>query len=191
MLLGGCDFGRAQGDHPLARAGGQRCSAPSWGGFGGMEMSRERPTIWDLRANKGKRQYTMVRLFTLEEAEAAERAGIDMVSVPPELLLNPQYRDAAPTLFTMPGENFYEFGTADDFVRFAFNLYKHGADAVYSSAGFATVKRLADDNIPVIGHVGLIPSRKTWTGGLRRSARRRKPPCRSFFLLAARRERSA
>jgi 3-methyl-2-oxobutanoate hydroxymethyltransferase len=130
-------------------------------------MSRGRPTIWDLRANKGKRQYTMVRLFTLEEAEAAERAGIDIVSVPPDLLLNPQYRDAAPTLFTMPGDNFYEFGTADDFVRFAFNLYKHGADAVYSSAGFATVKRLADDNIPVIGHVGLIPSRKTWTGGFR------------------------
>ena len=130
-------------------------------------MSRKRPTIWDLRANKGKRQYTMLRLFTLEEAEAAERAGIDIVSVPPSLLLNPQYRDAAPSLFTMPGDNFFEFGTADDFVRFAFNLYKHGADAIYSSAGFPTVKRLAEDNIPIIGHVGLIPSRKTWTGGFR------------------------
>lgn len=130
-------------------------------------MSRKRPTIFDLRANRGKRQYTMLRVFTLQEAEAAERAGVDIVSVPPELLLNPQYRDAAPSLFTMPGDNFYEFGTSDDFVRFAFNLYKHGADAVYSSAGFATVKRLADDNIPIIGHVGLIPSRKTWTGGFR------------------------
>jgi 3-methyl-2-oxobutanoate hydroxymethyltransferase len=29
------------------------------------------------------------------------------------------------------------------------------------------VKRLADDSIPVIGHVGLIPSRATWTGGFR------------------------
>ena len=130
-------------------------------------MSRKRPTIWDLRASKGKHQYTMLRLFTLEEAEAAERAGIDIVSVPPSLLLNPQYRDAAPSLFTMPGDNFFEFGTADDFVRFAFNLYKHGADAIYSSAGFPTVKRLAEDNIPIIGHVGLIPSRKTWTGGFR------------------------
>ncbi|TIS98574.1 3-methyl-2-oxobutanoate hydroxymethyltransferase [Mesorhizobium sp.] len=130
-------------------------------------MSRKRPTIADLRAMKGKRQLTMLRVLTMDEAEAAERAGIDIVSVPPELVLNPQYRDAAPSLFTMPGDNFYEIGTADDFVRWAFRLYKASADAVYCSAGFATVKRLADDNIPVIGHVGLIPSRATWTGGFK------------------------
>ncbi|SJM35989.1 3-methyl-2-oxobutanoate hydroxymethyltransferase [Mesorhizobium delmotii] len=130
-------------------------------------MSRKRPTIADLRAIKGKRQLTMLRVLTMDEAEAAERAGVDIVSVPPELVLNPQYRDAAPSLFTMPGDNFYEIGTADDFVRWAFRLYKASADAVYCSAGFATVKRLADDNIPVIGHVGLIPSRATWTGGFK------------------------
>ncbi|MER8829855.1 3-methyl-2-oxobutanoate hydroxymethyltransferase [Mesorhizobium sp. M0938] len=130
-------------------------------------MSRKRPTIADLRAMKGKRQLTMLRVLTMDEAEAAERAGIDIVSVPPELVLNPQYRDAAPSLFTMPGDNFYEIGTADDFVRWAFRLYKASADAVYCSAGYATVKRMADDNIPVIGHVGLIPSRATWTGGFK------------------------
>lgn len=130
-------------------------------------MSRKRPTIADLRAMKGKRQLTMLRVLTMDEAEAAERAGVDIVSVPPELVLNPQYRDAAPSLFTMPGDNFYEIGTADDFVRWAFRLYKASADAVYCSAGFATVKRLVDDAIPVIGHVGLIPSRATWTGGFK------------------------
>ncbi len=130
-------------------------------------MSRKRPTVADLRAMKGKRQLTMLRVLTMDEAEAAERAGVDIVSVPPELVLDPQYRDAAPSLFTMPGDNFYEIGTADDFVRWAFRLYKASADAVYCSAGFATVKRLADDNIPVIGHVGLIPSRATWTGGFK------------------------
>jgi 3-methyl-2-oxobutanoate hydroxymethyltransferase len=26
---------------------------------------------------------------------------------------------------------------------------------------------MADENVPVIGHVGLIPSRKTWTGGFK------------------------
>ncbi|MDX8479622.1 3-methyl-2-oxobutanoate hydroxymethyltransferase [Mesorhizobium sp. VK24D] len=127
-------------------------------------MTRKRPTVADLRAMKGKRQLTMLRVLTLEEAEAAERAGIDIVSVPPELVLNPQYRDAAPSLFTMPGENFFEIGTADDFVRWAFRLYKASADAVYCSAGYAT---MADDAIPVIGHVGLIPSRATWTGGFK------------------------
>lgn len=130
-----------------------------------MSNSRTRPTVQDLRAMKGKRQLTMLRVMTLEEAEAAERAGIDIVSIPPELILNPQYRDAAPTLFSMPGENFFEIGTADDFVRWSFKMYKAGADCVYCSAGYATIKRMADEAIPVVGHVGLIPSRKTWTGG--------------------------
>lgn len=128
-------------------------------------MSRTRPTIHDLRAMKGKRQLTMLRVMTLDEAEAAERAGVDIVSIPPDLLLDPRYRDAAPSLFSMPGDNFFEIGTGDDFVRWAFRMYKGGADAVYCSASYATVKRMADEAIPVIGHVGLIPSRRTWTGG--------------------------
>jgi 3-methyl-2-oxobutanoate hydroxymethyltransferase len=128
-------------------------------------MARSRPTVHDLRAMKGKRQLTMLRVMTLEEAEAAERAGIDIVSIPPELLLDPRYRDAAPSLFSMPGENFFEIGTDDDFVRWAFKMYRASADAVYCSASYATIKRMADEAIPVIGHVGLIPSRRTWTGG--------------------------
>jgi len=130
-------------------------------------VTRKRPTIADLRALKGKKQLTMLRVMTLEEAEAAERARIDIVSIPPDLILDPRYRDAAPTLFSMPGENFYEIGNGDDFVRWAFRMYKASADAVYCSASFATVKRMADEAIPVIGHVGLIPSRATWTGGFR------------------------
>ena len=128
-------------------------------------MSRSRPTVADLRAIKGKRQLTMLRVMTLEEAEAAERAGVDIVSIPPELMLDPRYRDAAPSLFSMPGENFFEIGTADDFVRWSFKMVKASADAVYCSASIATIKRMADEAIPVIGHVGLIPSRRTWTGG--------------------------
>ena len=128
---------------------------------------RHRPTVADLRAMKGKRQLTMLRIMTLDEAEAAQDAGIDIVSVPPELLLNPNYRDAAPSLFTMPGENYYDIGTADDFIRWSFRMVKASADAVYCSAGYATIKRMADDAIPVIGHVGLVPSRATWTGGFK------------------------
>src|SRR5262249_18135457 len=123
---------------------------------GDFSMSRKRPTIADLRAMKGKCQLTMLRCTTLEEAEAAERAGVDIVSITPEMILNPQYRDAAPSLFSMPGDNFFEFGTTDDFVRFAFRLYKASADAIYCAAGLPTIKRLTDDNIPIIGHVGLI-----------------------------------
>jgi 3-methyl-2-oxobutanoate hydroxymethyltransferase len=133
----------------------------------GNSMRQTRPTVADLRAIKGKRQLTMLRVLNLDEAAAAEKAGVDIVSVPPELVCDPCYREVAPSLFTMPGDNFFEVGTADDFVRWAFRLYKAGADAVYCSASYATIKRMADEAIPVIGHVGLIPSRATWTGGFR------------------------
>ena len=130
-------------------------------------MAQTRPTIADVRAMKGRKQYTMLRVTSLEEAEAADRAGIDMASVTPELILDPRFRDAAPGLFAVPGVDFFDVGTADDFIRWSFRLYKASADALYCSASFETVRRLADEGMPIIGHVGLIPSKRTWTGGFR------------------------
>jgi 3-methyl-2-oxobutanoate hydroxymethyltransferase len=77
-------------------------------------LTRRRPTIVDMRAMKGKRQLTMLRVLTLEELEAAERAGVDIVSVPPDLMLDPRFRDAAPGIFAMPGDNFYEIGGPEE-----------------------------------------------------------------------------
>ena len=130
-------------------------------------MTRKRPTVADVRAMKGKYQYTMLRVETFEELEAAERAKIDMVSVPPDLMCDPQFRDAAPGVFAVPGLNYYDVGTTDDFIRWSFQMVKAGADAVYCSASLQTVQRLADEAIPVIGHVGLVPSKRTWTGGFK------------------------
>lgn len=67
-------------------------------------MKHRRPTVADLLSIKGKRQLTMLRVVTLEEAEAAEKAGIDLVSVPPALLGH-EFREAAPTVFAFPGLN--------------------------------------------------------------------------------------
>jgi 3-methyl-2-oxobutanoate hydroxymethyltransferase len=130
-------------------------------------MARNRPTVADLRAWKGKRQLTMLRIFTLDEAAAAEEAGIDIVSVPPDLVTDPQYRKAAPTLFSMSGLDHREAGTRDDYLRFCGKMLLAGADAMYSSAGIDTVRYLASEHIPIVGHVGLVPSRVTWTGGFR------------------------
>lgn len=46
-------------------------------------------------------------------------------------------------------------------------MLEAGGDAVYCSGGLETVRFLAEDHIPVVGHVGLVPSRATWTGGFR------------------------
>ena len=130
-------------------------------------MSRKKPTIADLRARKGKGQLTMLRVMTLDEAAAAEAAGIDIVSVPPDLVAHPRYREVAPSLFSMTGQTHLEAGSRDDYLRWACKVMLAGADAVYCSGGLGTVDHVAREHIPVVGHVGLVPSRATWTGGFK------------------------
>ena len=130
-------------------------------------MARKKPTVADLRALKGKGQLTMLRVFTLDEAAAAEEAGIDVVSVPPELVTHPDYRDIAPSLFSMTGMDHRSTGTRDDYLRFSGTMLNAGADALYCSGSLGTVRFLADEHIPVVGHVGLVPSRNTFTGGFK------------------------
>lgn len=128
---------------------------------------RRLPTVHDLRALKGKRQLTMLRYFSIDEARAAEQAGIDIASVPPEVLFDPRYRDAAPSVFSMTGLTHLEAGTPDDYLRWCGTALERGADALYCSGSLKTVEYLAREHIPVVGHVGLVPARATWTGGFR------------------------
>ena len=131
-------------------------------------MAKKRPTIADVRANKGKYQYTMMRVENWEELAAAEAAGVDMCSVPPELVVQKQFRQVAPSIFAVPGVSLYDLeGSTEAFLKWGFDMMRNGADAVYCAASFPTVRRMADEGIPVIGHVGLIPSKCTWTGGFK------------------------
>jgi 3-methyl-2-oxobutanoate hydroxymethyltransferase len=131
-------------------------------------MPKKRPTVADVRANKGKYQYTMMRVESWDELAAAEAAGIDMCSVPPEMLLQKQFRDVGPSIFAVPGLPLYSAPpTPDGYLAWAFRMMEAGADAVYCAASFKTVKRMAKEYIPVIGHVGLVPHYCTWTGGFK------------------------
>ena len=125
------------------------------------------PTVKDLLDARGKHQFAMLRVETLDEAEAAARAGVELLSVPPAMILDARFREVAPDAFAFPGDNFYEIGGTEDFLKWAFPLYKHGADAFYCSGSLATIRAMADHGLPVCGHVGLIPSKRTWTGGFR------------------------
>ena len=129
---------------------------------------KKKPTVADVRANKGKVQYTMMRVENWEELAAAEAAGIDMCSVPPELLVQKQFRDVAPTIFAVPGLALYSAPAGQaEYLHWAFKMMEAGADAVYCAASFDTVKLMADNYVPVIGHVGLVPHYATWTGGFK------------------------
>ncbi len=129
--------------------------------------NRRLPTVADLRRWKGQRQLTMLRCFSLDEAAAAEVAGVDIAPVPPGIVLDPRYRQVAPSVFSMTGRTHLEAGTPDDYLRWSADAINRGADAVYCSGSLSTVEYLAREHIPVVGHVGLVPARATWTGGFR------------------------
>jgi len=130
-------------------------------------MARRPPTVADLLANRGRHPYAMLRVENIEEAEAASLAGVEMFSIPPAMIHDPRFRAVAPSVFAFPGDNFYEIGDTAAFMKWAMPLFKAGADGVYCSGSLKTVRELADHAIPVCGHVGLIPSKATWTGGFK------------------------
>src|SRR5690606_33171449 len=107
-------------------------------------MRHARLTVADLLALKGQRQLSMLRVETLEEAEAAERAGVDLLSVPPEIL-GREFRDAAPTCFTFPGLEYGDFVSAEEYLRAAFKALKAGGDAVWCAASLQIIHRLRDE----------------------------------------------
>lgn len=149
------------------------------------EPKRLLPTVADLRALKGQTQLTMLRYFSLDEAAAAEAAGIDIASVPPDVLFDPRYRDVAPGVFSMTGQTHLEAGTKEDYLRWGGDAIERGADALYCSGSLETVEYLAREYIPVVGHVGLVPARATWTGGFRAVAKTADSAMRLFEEVKA------
>lgn len=129
-------------------------------------MDRNHRSVADMLAMKGKRQMTMLYVDTVEEAAAANAAGIDMLSII-QPVWTPEMREAAGSCFVQVGLLYGDLCTYEDYLRAAHSAIKLGGDCCYCAASTETVRRLAAEGIPVVGHVGLIPSKCTWTGGFR------------------------
>lgn len=129
-------------------------------------MDRTRNTVADMLALKGKRQLTMLFVETLEEAAAANAAGIDMLSIVSKFW-TPEMRQAAGKCFVQVGFSWGDPCTYEDYLRRSHAAIEIGGDCVYCAASLDTIAKLAAEGIPVVSHVGLIPSKRTWTGGFR------------------------
>jgi 3-methyl-2-oxobutanoate hydroxymethyltransferase len=127
-------------------------------------MNRTRLTIADVRALKGVRQMSMVHVEDLDEARACASVGIDILSIEAPIW-SPTMREAAGDAFVQVGLLYGHLRTTDDYLRAAHDAMLAGGDCCYCAASLQTVERLAAEGIPVVGHVGLIPSKRTWTGG--------------------------
>ena len=109
----------------------------------------------------------MLFVTTLEEAVAAAAAGVNMLSIESRFF-SPEMRAAAGDCFVQVGLPYGPAGdlaTAEDYLRDAFRYMAIGGDCFYCAASLDIQKTLCDNAIPVVAHVGLIPSQNTWTGG--------------------------
>ena len=137
---------------------------------------RKKLTVYDYLKSKGKRQLSNLFGHTIEEAAAAEEAGIDYIVAAHDL---PQFginaslndvkkiREVAPNCFMqsagpIPPASEYEA------IKFAHDYLSFGVDCIYvGNHSLKWIRAMRDENIPTIGHVGLIPGKATWIGGLR------------------------
>lgn len=123
-------------------------------------------TVKELFALKGKRQLTEVYVRNAKEAAACEAAAIDMI-ITSEYSDTEAIRAAAPNTFFTIGQAYGNYASAPEAVAGAFRALKKGADAVYCGSSLAFVKAIADEGIPVVGHVGFVPYKSTWFGGFK------------------------
>lgn len=132
-----------------------------------MVQFHNRPNVADIRAMKARgEKISMLYVTTLEEAAAADAAGIHMLSIESRFF-TPEMRAAAGRCFVQIGLPFGPYGglaTAEDYLRVAFKYTAMGGDCFYCAASLDIQKVLCDNHIPVVAHVGLIPSYITWTG---------------------------
>ena len=139
-------------------------------------MARKKLTVYDYLNCKGKRQLSNLFVHTVDEAAAAEEAGIDYIVAAHDV---PQYeiyatlndvkrmRKAAPNCFMQSGSS---VAPASEYeaIKFAHEYLSFGADCIYvGNYSLNWIKAMRRENIPTISHVGLIPGKSTWIGGFR------------------------
>lgn len=138
-----------------------------------MVIKSSRPTVADIRALKARgRKLSMLYVTTPEEAAAADAAGIDMLSIEGRFF-SPEMREAAGRCFVQVGLPYGGAGngfegrplvTGEDYLRAAFHFIQMGGDCFYCAAALDIQRMLCDNHVPVVAHVGLVPSYITWTG---------------------------
>ncbi len=122
-------------------------------------------TVKDLLELKGVRQIAFVQVTRAEEAIAAATAGMDMIGT--------GFRPATQHFPTLVPESHFQFGlvwgrhaSAESALGEAMQAMDAGAESIYCAMSPEVVEVLAREGVPVIAHVGLVPPKATWVGGM-------------------------
>ena len=122
-------------------------------------------TVADIIARKGGKKLTQVKVKSAEEAYACGEANIDMIICRAKDVV--MIREGNDELFLTAAMGITEFPTESDMLKAAFSALSAGADAVQTARSLSVISLLANEDIPVMGHLGLVPRKCSWVGGLR------------------------
>jgi 3-methyl-2-oxobutanoate hydroxymethyltransferase len=137
---------------------------------------KKKLTVYDLLQLKGKRQIHEVYVNNIEEAVAAEEAGMDIIvaaygmpwhGIHSTLDDVKRIREAAPNTHIMSAAPERSFASETEAIRAAYLLMTIGCDSFYTNNSSKIIKGLRRENVPVVSHVGLVPGNNTWKGGFR------------------------
>ena len=125
-----------------------------------------RLTVRHLLELKGVRQIAFVQVARGDEAIAAAAAGMDMIGT--------GFRRETRHFPALVPDSHFQFGlawgrhaNADEALREAMQAMEAGAESIYCAMSPQVVEVLAREGVPVIAHVGLVPPKATWVGGMR------------------------
>jgi 3-methyl-2-oxobutanoate hydroxymethyltransferase len=131
-----------------------------------MLRPRKKYTVHDLQKLKGQRTLTHIHVKSPEEAAAAAAAGVDLMSCsfdsPEAQARLPHLVAAAPDSF-LSAATPHGLATPEEAIRIAFQALELGASSVYCSASNRIIEAMANERIPVVGHLGMVPRHVTWT----------------------------
>ena len=131
-----------------------------------MLRPRKKYTVYDLQQLKGQRCFTHIHVKSPEEAAAAAEAGVDLMNCSYD---SPESQARLPALVEAAPESFLSCATphgmasAEEAIRIAFRALEAGASSVYCSASVRIIEAMANERIPVVGHIGMVPRHVTWT----------------------------
>ena len=134
------------------------------------ELCLRNYTVKDIIDLKGDRQLTQTLPFTPNEAKAAEDAGIDLINT----RFNYLKQETAIEIRKSASKTFMSFvipllsvPTKDDALKHSYKAMELGADGIIFQGSLNHIEALSNAGIPVQGHIGLVPRKSTWTGGIR------------------------
>ena len=134
------------------------------------ELGLRNYTVRDIIDLKGERQLTQTLPFIPNEAKAAEDAGIDLMNT----RFNYFKQETAIEIRKSASKTFMSFvipllsvPTKDDALKHSYKAMELGADGIIFQGSLNHIEALSNAGIPVQGHIGLVPRKSTWTGGIR------------------------